>query len=363
MILQTIFHKILLFLKKIILKFILKVLFFKIILFLISKVFYPIFSSNLKIETLELNIDRVEGKTNKKSFKIVQLSDIHYDKLPLRISDSFLEKVINSTNALNPDLILITGDLVERDPEPITQLYKKHLSQLKSKYGIYAILGNHDYKTTLGPEIIKNALKNTNITLLENDIVYPMGKDKGGGGGAIQLIGIDSYANRDQNKMDRLYREINSTASNDLIKFLLIHNPDHVSLLKENNVNVDVVIAGHSHGSQICFPKLNGIFKTRFTNGDPLLPYFESFIQKIPIKFIRNIKYPGKRTLKNWKFGKGYFQILQNSHKLNFYVNRGLGTHPPFRIFCDPEITLINLNSNNTTNNNNNNTTSSIKIK
>lgn len=131
MILQTIFFKIILFLKKIILKFILKVLFFKIILFLISKVFYPIFSSNLKIETLELNIDRVEGKTNKKSFKIVQLSDIHYDKLPLRISDSFLQKVINSTNALNPDLILITGDLVERDPEPITQLYKKHLSQLK----------------------------------------------------------------------------------------------------------------------------------------------------------------------------------------------------------------------------------------
>ncbi|KAN0000240.1 hypothetical protein ACTFIZ_000699 [Dictyostelium cf. discoideum] len=359
MILQTIFFKIILFLKKIIFKFILKVLFFKIILFLITKVLYPIFSSNLKIETLELNIDRVEGKTNKKSFKIVQLSDIHYDKLPLRISDSFLQKVINSTNALKPDLILITGDLVERDPEPITQLYKKHLSQLKSKYGIYAILGNHDYKTTLGPEIIKNALKNTNITLLENDIVYPMGKDKVG---AIQLIGIDSYANRDQNKLDRLYREINSTTSNDLIKFLLIHNPDHVSLLKENNVNVDVVIAGHSHGSQICFPKLNGIFKTRFTNGDPFLPYFESFIQKIPIKFIRNIKYPGKRTLKNWKFGKGYFQILQNSHKLNFYINRGLGTHPPFRIFCDPEITLINLNSNNTTNNHNS-TTSSIKIK
>ncbi|KAN0048014.1 hypothetical protein ACTA71_002405 [Dictyostelium dimigraforme] len=341
------------------LKSILKAIFFKIILILITKVFYPIFSSNLKIETLELNIDREEGKTNKQKFKIVQLSDIHYDKLPLRISDSFLQRVINETNSLNPDLILITGDLVERDPEPITQLYKKHLSQLKSKYGIYAILGNHDYKTTQGPEIIKNALKNTNITLLENDIVYPMGKDKVG---AIQLIGIDSYAKRDQNKLDRLYKEIKSTTSNDLIKFLLIHNPDHISLLKENNVKVDVVIAGHSHGSQVCFPNLNGIFKTRFTNGGPFLPYFESFVQMIPIKFIRNIKYPGKKTLKNWEFGKGYFQILQNSHRFNFYVNRGLGTHPPFRIFCDPEITVINLNSDNTTTKTTNNHTSSIKI-
>ncbi|KAK5580830.1 hypothetical protein RB653_000854 [Dictyostelium firmibasis] len=324
------------------LKSIIKAIISKIILILITNFFYPIFSSNLKIETLELNIDREDGKTNRQKFKIVQLSDIHYDKLPLRISDSFLQKVISSTNSLNPDLILITGDLVERDPEPITQLYKKHLSQLKSKYGIYAILGNHDYKTTQGPEFIKDALKNTNITLLENDIVYPMGKDRG----AIQLIGIDSYARRDQIKIDRLYKEIKSTTSNDLVKFVLIHNPDHISQLKENNVKVDIIIAGHSHGSQICFPTLNGFLNTRFTNGAPLMPYFESFLQKIPIKFIRDLKYPGKKTLKNWNLGKGYYQILQDTtHKLNLYVNRGLGTHPPLRLFCDPELTIINLNS------------------
>ncbi|KAM9961654.1 hypothetical protein ACTFIR_004510 [Dictyostelium discoideum] len=359
-----------------------KSILFKIFAFIVINFIYPIFSNNLKVETININIDRLQnkddnGQINKnkkqqqqqqKPIKIIQLSDIHYDKIPLRITDKFLEKIVKTTNDLKPDLILITGDLIERDPIPISQLYNKHLSKLKSKYGVYSILGNHDYKNSTSPEIIKNALKNTNINLLENEIVYPMGKENGDdGSGAIQLIGFDNYAKRDKKQMDELNNEIKSSSNENLIKLALVHNPDHViqMLLKDNSLNMDIALCGHSHGSQICFPSFN-FLGFKIGSGSPVMPHFESLLQKIPFKFIRDIKYPGKKTLKYWQYGKGYHKIMNNDNlligthnsnsnssnsssnnnnitKLNLYVNRGLGTHPPIRLFCDPEITVINI--------------------
>ncbi|EGC33656.1 hypothetical protein DICPUDRAFT_154278 [Dictyostelium purpureum] len=300
-------------------------LYFKLSVFYIIKNFVlRFFSQNLKIEKLTVQINK-EVCELEEPITIVQLSDIHYDFNPLRINDTFLNKIINITNSYNPDLVLITGDLIDRDPLPITDLYRKHLSHLKSKLGVYSILGNHDYKGgEQAPIIIKNALKNTNVNLMENEIVYPSDQ--------IQLIGFDSYAKRDNNKLSNVYNEIKSGKGK--VRIALLHNPDHVVQLQENNLNLDLVLSGHTHGGQICLP-----------TGVPLMPYFEKFLKKMP-KPIRNIKYPGKKTLKNWKFGKGYHTVYGNdkdNSKIQIYINRGLGTHPPIRLFCDPEITLITI--------------------
>ncbi|MHC5732480.1 MAG: metallophosphoesterase, partial [Nostoc sp.] len=72
---------------------------------------------------------------------LVQLSDFHYDGL--RLSEDMLEKAIALTNEAEPDLILLTGDYVTDDPTPIHQLVLR-LKHLQSRYGIYAVLGNHD---------------------------------------------------------------------------------------------------------------------------------------------------------------------------------------------------------------------------
>ena len=76
---------------------------------------------------------------------LVQLSDLHIDMLK---SPKWLESIVSRTNSLEPDLILITGDLIDA---PICKqpAYCKILQALKSRYGVYAVSGNHEYYTGL----------------------------------------------------------------------------------------------------------------------------------------------------------------------------------------------------------------------
>lgn len=80
-------------------------------------------------------------------FVISQISDIHYDwRRPRRVSATLLYDVVSESNSSKPDVVVITGDLVQRKSDTIEELCAKFLSKLKSKHGIYAVLGNHDHK-------------------------------------------------------------------------------------------------------------------------------------------------------------------------------------------------------------------------
>jgi len=81
-----------------------------------------------------------------KGIRIVQMTDFHYDGL--RLSEKMLKEAIIASNEAEPDIIVLTGDYVTDDPNPINQLVLQ-LKHLQSRFGIYAVLGNHDIHLSL----------------------------------------------------------------------------------------------------------------------------------------------------------------------------------------------------------------------
>lgn len=166
--------------------------------------------------------------------RVVQLSDIHYG---LYLSRSSLSRLIDLTLALEPDLIALTGDFVTQSPafiEPVCEM----LGHLRAPLGIYAVLGNHDFRA--GAESVTRELRHRNIYVLRNTHMHLKTP-----AGTIKIAGIDdSRQNPDLNA---------ALAPHDPEHFtiLLAHNP--VALEAASEAGVDFVMSGHTHGGQIKF--------------------------------------------------------------------------------------------------------------
>ncbi len=268
-------------------------------------------SGPLSIEALTVNIAGLPASLQGK--KLVQLSDFHYDGL--RLSEEMLEKAIAVTNEAKPDLILLTGDYVTDDPTPIHQLVLR-LKHLQSRYGIYAILGNHDIHYKQTKVLVTEALTNIGIHVLWNEIAYPLGKE-------LPLVGLaDSWS-----------REFYpATVMNQLNPntpcIVLSHNPDTAEILQR--WRVDLQLSGHTHGGQIVIPGIG-----------PAALFYEKLVKKIPRKVRRRFPFleVNVSVVNHWEWAQGLHRLGKNQ----LYVNRGLGTYLPGRLFCRPEVTIITL--------------------
>lgn len=245
---------------------------------------------------------------------IVQLSDFHYDgkRLPERI----LRHAIATIPTLNPDLVVFTGDFITDEPEPIYQLAAQ-LSPIAADFPTYAILGNHDNYWPMARPIVTAALRDINITVLWNQITYPLGD-------GLALVGLADYYHRDftPTVLDQLPAT--------LPRIVLSHNPDTAEQMLP--WRVDLQLSGHTHGGQIIIPGIGNIAEQWFR----IRKRFPKFIRK------SNLPYLSDRcasVVSHWEWAKGLHQVGQNT----LYVNRGLGSYAPGRLFCNPEITAITL--------------------
>jgi uncharacterized protein len=248
--------------------------------------------------------------------RIVQLSDFHYDGKGL--STELLLNAIKVSNSLNPDLIVLTGDYVTDAPEDIYQLVP-YLQLLNSPYGIHAILGNHDNIYSHSRSTITAALQSVEINVLWDQVSYLWG-------GALAVVGLSDY----------WWKHFNPQPVMDLIpgstpRIVLSHNPDSAKPLSQ--FRVDLQLSGHTHGGQVVLPGLGPIVKGMRT------------IRKRSSKPIRR---QWSRLTKNcdkivqyWEWSEGLHAVGDNT----LYVNRGLGTHWPGRLFCPPEVSLLTLES------------------
>ena len=272
-----------------------------------------------KILTGSLQVDRfvlaiADLPPNLQGTKIVQMTDFHYDGL--RLSDELLAEAIAASNAAQPDLIFLTGDFITDDPYPIHQL-AKHLKQLQSRCGIYAILGNHDiYLRPSRPEITQ-ALENVGIQVLWNQVVYPLGEE-------VAIVGLAEYWSPDFKAGLQLLQQLPAH----LPRLVLAHNPDCAEPLKAHRV--DLQLSGHTHGGQIIIPGIGNISELAALTYR-WLP--KQIRHKIPVLASCH------RVMRHWQWAKGFYQIGTNA----LYVNRGLGTYLPGRLFCPPEVTVITL--------------------
>jgi uncharacterized protein len=271
-----------------------------------------LFTGHLRVDKITVKIadlpESLEGT------KLVQLSDFHYDGM--RLSEAMLAEAIALSNEAEPDLVVLTGDYVTDDPTPIYKLVQR-LKYLESRSGIYAILGNHDIHYSHSKAEVTDAFTSIGVDVLWNQIAYPLGKE-------LALVGLADYWSREF-KPAQVINQIDSATP----RIVLSHNPDTAKILQQ--WRVDLQLSGHTHGGHIVLPGIG-----------PVVFHYKKLLKKLPKKLRRWVTLllgDFSKVVQYWEWAQGFHQVGNNQ----LYVNRGLGTYRPGRLFCPPEVTVITL--------------------
>jgi len=238
------------------------------------------------INALFIGIDRVEVpiKNLDSEIKIVHISDAHIG--PINRA-GYLSKVVGKTNSLNPDIVLITGDLAD-GMNSFTEDAVQPLNDIKAP--VYFTTGNHEQYA--GIEKVENILKTTKIKILSNELITEKG---------IQIIGIDSSMEMSGDHLKETLKTILINKTKPSI--LMYHLPSEFEAASEAGINLQ--LSGHLHRGQI-FPFT--IFSRMFF----------------------------KRIYGLYQYNNSYM-----------YVSSGSGTWgPPMRLGSRSQITLITLKKN-----------------
>lgn len=251
------------------------------------------------IELVELELPLKNPGRNLVGLKMVHISDLHLSRT---VSEEYLRRCIQRVNRQEPDIVVLTGDYVTYDSR---DRFKKKvveiIGQLRSKHGVFACLGNHDYGVMRrrGPgrqgvlHYLINALQAEGVAVLRNEAFgLDIGDDR------LWLVGLGDLWSGDF-KPDQAFRQVTT----DDPTIVLAHNPDCVEQL--TSYRAEMIMSGHTHGGQVRLPLL----------GSPFLP------------------------IRNRRFSSGMFDL--DDRKL--YVNRGLGRLGRIRFNCRPEITVFTL--------------------
>ena len=187
-------------------------------------------------------------------FTIVHISDIHYGRI---FEKKDLNKIVKMINKVNPDIVVLTGDLIDKDTKMTTTIsadISTELSKINATSGKYAINGNHDAKF----DEWENIINNSNFINLNNnyDTIYNKGYE------FILIAGVSSFKDKESitNKNQKTENYLNSFEKDGPIyNILLIHEPDYIDDLENNKY--DLILAGHSHNGQINLPFLGPLIK------------------------------------------------------------------------------------------------------
>ena len=220
-----------------------------IILFLI--IVYARYVGTMGLVTKEYTIKSKDIPDGFDGIKIVHFSDIHYNRA---ISKKKIESIINEINLIKPDIVVFTGDLIDKDVKLTDKDYNdltNLLLKIKARYGKYAILGNHDYVNEMDKVI--SVYEGSNFKYLDNDydILYDKNNEK------IFIGGINTVSY----DMDDVSKTMSYFKDNEDIpyKIILVHEPDiSDKIVKDYSVNL--ILSGHSHGGQIRLPIIGPIY-------------------------------------------------------------------------------------------------------
>lgn len=272
-----------------------------LILVLIIYIYYE--NNTIELSYYEMSSQKIPSSFN--NFKILQLSDLHS-----KTFNDNNEYLIKKIDAENPDIIVMTGDMINnKDENYIT--FSLLASYLGKNYDTYYILGNHEENLEdHEKEHLKNILENLNITTLYNKKISLKHNDD-----IINLYGLcfDMMYYKKPYKLKKDFdiienKKLLGPPNINLYNILLAHNPLYFKVYSE--WGADLVLSGHIHGGIIRVPFIGGLLSPE---------------RKLFPKY-----YSGKYTI--------------NDSKL--IVNRGLGnTKIKLRMFNKPEISVITLKS------------------
>lgn len=199
------------------------------------------------VRQISLTIPRLPQALD--GFSIVQLTDLHIGPV---LNRAWLEKVVEKTNSLEPDLIAITGDFVDGRVSRLASELQP-LADLKSKYGVFGVTGNHEYYWNVGEW--REALNNLGVRMLENEH-----KSLGINGETLVVAGIpDLVAERFGEPLPDIKAAFKDAPA--ATRILLAHQPKNA---REYAAFTDLHLSGHTHGGLMFF--LQPLI-ARFNNG------------------------------------------------------------------------------------------------
>ncbi|QEH39107.1 putative metallophosphoesterase [Aquisphaera giovannonii] len=217
------------------------------------------------------------------------LADVHhgpYTPMP------FVQRVVETTNAMRPDLILLAGDYITRSGRFIPPVMAA-LGGLRAPLGRFAVLGNHDHWENT--RLTRRELDRAGIARVDNAGVWlRRGDDR------LRICGVGDLWTDRQRPDEAL-----ADATTDDAVIMLSHNPDYAEILRDRRVGL--MLSGHTHGGQVYLPGY----------GAPVVPS---------------------------RYGQKYLGGLVEGPACRVFVSRGLGTTgPPVRLASRPEIVLLTL--------------------
>ncbi len=271
-----------------------------IILTILLILFGFIYLSNEKITISKIMVISNKIPKNFDEVVICQISDLHNEEFGENNN-----KLIAKINNVDPDIIVITGDLIDSNRLEM-DVAIDFISNIKSIAPIYFVPGNHESNIS-EYELFKNMLTENNVIILDNKVhKLSLGND------TINLVGIEDPTFSFHPSLSESER-INSVLKDldydkDKFTILLSHRPELFKVYVENKV--DLVLTGHAHGGQVRIPFIGGVISPN----QGLFPRYDS----------------------------GMFK----EKNTQMYVSRGLGNSViPLRINNNPELVVITLES------------------
>ena len=241
--------------------------------------------------------------------KIVAISDIHGGSNG--VTEEKIRQVVAAANAQNPDLIVLLGDYVANNSDHTAvkmpmSVVAKNLAGLQAKYGVFAVLGNHD--AWYSDSDVAAELTNLGYTVLQNQakVIEKNGQ-------RFTILGLkDHMKAQNWKQFSAENKQVLDNIGDTGNVIAIEHSPDVITMITGDlaiSPNLKLIIAGHTHGGQIWLPII----------GSPIVP--SSYGQK---------------------YAYGHVQ----DRGVDMFVTTGIGTSVlPFRFLVPPEIAVITLNA------------------
>ena len=233
--------------------------------------------------------------------RIVFVSDIHHGAA---LSRERVTKLVNRINDLQPDIIILGGDYTSLEDKYVVPVFDE-LRNLKSKYGVFGVMGNHDY--FVNGELTLEMMARNGIKICDNKSYWVKIKKD-----SIKIGGVDDPEGDGQVLDSTIY----DVKRKDFC-ILIAHRPDYVRQI--NTDLVDLTLSGHTHGGQVTF----------FGLWAPILPDYNGLWASLSL---------------SGESQKYCYGLYQRKHHMQSYITSGIGTRSPhFRFFRRPEIAVLEL--------------------
>lgn len=267
------------------------------------------YSYFIEPQRLVVNRQTIKVKSWDKNFdglRIAMISDVHGGSNG--VTEEKIRRIVETANAENPDVIVLLGDYISQqyfDRDQLKMPVKtvaENLRGLRAKYGVFAVLGNHD--VNYNDREIYDALKQTGIRVMENEVEF-IEKD----GKKLKIIGLKDHLKIKDWYIfsDEVTNLVNTGEQTESI-LVLEHAPDVLAIFETSpylKENIDLLLAGHTHGGQVWLPII----------GSPIVP--SGYGQKYAFGHIRE-------------------------KDMDMFVTTGIGESIlPIRFLVPPEIAVI----------------------